>query len=482
MANINTGGSTAGIADVNSDYELQVALSKTITKAGYVAAIAENDDGSLFGSKTVGSLKTSYNDRLQVGLSTPLFNYTFNATAQDTGQLRYVTSTMTTTWTGTGMLLNTSSSTASGNGTMVSTWRQFALNKYGGILFDFELLLTAALLANQEITCGWFPFGTGTAVPTEGVYFKLTNAGLFGFTNFNSSEANVTGLMATAESFAANTVYKISMVVYEHKVFFLRDGVLLANGILDIPVAVGQSTGTGCFPVSTQFRNTAIVSGAPVAQCRITDVAVTQLDANLGLNLPTVQASLGLMGGQGANGGTMGSTALYGNNLAVGAGAALSNTVATGFIGLGGQFAVLPTLTVGTDGIVCSYQNPAGGINQTPRTLLIYGVRIQGVVTTILAGGPVIYAYSLAYGHTTVSMATAEGVAAKAPRREALGIESYATNAAVGTVGGQGIYIQFAQPRVVNPGEFIAVCAKNLGTVTTTGAIVILVTFDAVLF
>ena len=52
---------------------------------------------------------------------------------------------------------------------------------------------------------------------------------------------------------------------------------------------------------------------------------------------------------QGQTGQTLGSTALYTNNLAAGAGAVMTNTTAALGSGLGGQFSALPTLAVGTD-------------------------------------------------------------------------------------------------------------------------------------
>jgi hypothetical protein len=114
---------------------------------------------------------------------------------------------------------------------------------------------------------------------------------------------------------------------------------------------------------------------------------------------------------------------------------------------------------------------------------VIKGVWLKGMVTAVLTGGPVLYLYSLAYGHTAVSMATAEGTSfgtnptTKAPRRIGLGIETYAVGAAAGTLG-QGMFYQFDTPIVVAPGEFIAICAKNVGTVTTVGVITWLVGYD----
>jgi hypothetical protein len=226
---------------------------------------------------------------------------------------------------------------------------------------------------------------------------------------------------------------------------------------------------------------------ASATQLKISDVFVTQLGADPGKAWPHQKAGYGHMISQGQNGGTMGTTALYSNSLAPGAGAVMTNTTAALGAGLGGQFAALPTLAANTDGILQSYQNPAGGVNQTPRNLIITGIRIASVVTTVLAGNatPVIYAYSLAYGHTSVSMATAEtasfnaGPTTKTPRRIALGFESFAAAAALGTLGSpNGVYMAFTSPIAIAPGEFIALCAKNVGVVTTTGVICFHVTYD----
>ena len=68
----------------------------------------------------------------------------------------------------------------------------------------------------------------------------------------------------------------------------------------------------------------------------------------------------------------------------------------------------------------------------------------------------------------------------KAPRRVALGFETFAATAALGVLGSAtGCYMAFNSPVVVQPGEFVQVTAKNLGTVTTGGIITFLVAFDA---
>jgi hypothetical protein len=183
---------------------------------------------------------------------------------------------------------------------------------------------------------------------------------------------------------------------------------------------------------------------------------------------------------QGLAGSTMGTNALFTNSLAPTAGAAMTNTTAALGTGLGGQFSSLPTLTANTDGIICSFLNPIGSVSQRPRTLIISGVHVYSIVTTVLVGGPVINVYSIAYGHNALSLATAEASTTKAPRRVPVGVDSgLVANAAVGVMGNaNGIHLTLANPIVVNPGEYVQLVSKNIGTVTTTGVVTYIVTFD----
>jgi hypothetical protein len=82
--------------------------------------------------------------------------------------------------------------------------------------------------------------------------------------------------------------------------------------------------------------------------------------------------------------------------------------------------------------------------------------------------------FSLAFGHTNVNLGTSEGVAAKAPRRVALGFATWPVGAAIGA-GPQGgaIYRDFGDaPIFVNPGEFVALVGKFIvGTATASQTI-----------
>jgi hypothetical protein len=185
---------------------------------------------------------------------------------------------------------------------------------------------------------------------------------------------------------------------------------------------------------------------------------------------------------QGQDGDTQGSLAMY-SNAAVAAAAALTNTTAAaGNIGLGGVVLVLPTLTSGTDGILLSYQNPVGSVTQPPKTLVVQGIRIFASVQTALTGGPLTLVMGAAFGHTALSLATVETgsfvtATTKAPRRVPLGNFDFVVTAAAG-IGVPSIWMQFLSPLVVNPGEYFAITCRNLGTVTTLGALAITVSVD----
>ena len=81
---------------------------------------------------------------------------------------------------------------------------------------------------------------------------------------------------------------------------------------------------------------------------------------------------------------------------------------------------------------------------------------------------------SAAHWATWVSLATAEGVAAKAARRAVLGFMSWPVGAAIGQGPQSGdIWMDFGDaPVFVNPGEFVQLVGKFLiGTATASQTI-----------
>ena len=172
----------------------------------------------------------------------------------------------------------------------------------------------------------------------------------------------------------------------------------------------------------------------------------------------------------------MGSLATYANSTNPTA-AAPSNTALTANLpgGLGGQGAVTAAAAAATDGIWGSYQVPAGTANVQGRRLVIRGVVVDAVnLGAAVATTATTIQFSLAFGHTAVSLATTEAAAGKAPRRIALGFMTWPVGAAIGAQSQMGaLSVDFGDaPIFVNPGEFVQLVAKFMqGTATASQVI-----------
>lgn len=472
-------GAAGNKALVDANGNLAVTLPQVEAQAGYATINSEVDDGEVFGSRLMRQPTASVYNRLATGTDTIIWSDYFNAAAQNTALWRSAVTTFTTSQTSGYMVMNASSLTTTAAAAIYQTYRTFSMSGGAPLMVEFSEYRAALPATNQQAEVGLYLANLASTpfTPSDGVYFRFNSNGVFGVLNFAGTETVVQLLTSGQVVINDNTTYRI--IIDHYRVEFWGASatsdprVLL--GVIPVPSANGPPFSALSAPFSIRLYNSGTAGSA--TQLKIANTVVLEMDTQSGEAAPHLMSAMGLSAYQGLNGGTMGSTALLTNSLAAGAGAAMTNTTAALGSGLGGQFAAQPTLAVGTDGILCSYQNPASATGQTGRILVITGVTIQGAVTTALTGGNVLYAYSLAFGHTAVSMATGEAIATKAPRRIALGYENYVVTAAVGALGG-GVSRTFLSPITVNPGEFIAIVAKNQGVVTSAGVITFLVTFD----
>jgi hypothetical protein len=300
------------------------------------------------------------------------------------------------------------------------------------------------------------------------VWLEYTSAGLKGVTRYNSGTAVKTDLVATQ---SINQVRHYTIVVGEGEIQFWIDDDLAGTQV--IPVGQGQPFLTSSLPVFIQKYNNGTVGASPNLIARFGDVNVSIMDIATNQTWANQMASWGL-GLQGLNGGTMGSPQVQWANTALPAAAAATNTTAALGAFLGGIFQMNAPATSATDVIVASYQNPAGGVNQTPRTIKLRGIKIDCVNSVAaVATTATTFAVALAWGGTNVSLATAESGSfvagtAKARRIQPLGVISFPVGAAVGAQA-TPIQFDFEAPIVINPGEFVQVVAKILvGTATAT--------------
>jgi hypothetical protein len=488
MSGIRIEGNTSGnVAECDTNNQLRVvgcSPTAVLTQGGAGFMYCVQDEGLSTGAVTANSPEVSDQNRMLVGLDTPLFEYTFSPTAQDTGAWCCLFTTMTMTQGGGSLLLNANSTATATTGCYLRSWRVFTLMGTAGLKVAFNFQVTATPLTNQNFVAGLFTPTSATAEPAEGAYFKYSTSGLYGIVNFNGVETQMGPFVLTplpGGTISPNTSYEFIIVITETDVRFWVGGILM--GTLLTPAANPQPYLTGALPVAMQLFNNGTVTGSPQMQAKVGNLRVTQREVSLGLPFGHLQGGMGLSY-QGLAGGTMGSVASWVNSTFPTA-AVMTNTTAALGVGLGGKFAATCSQAVNLDGILCSFQNPVGSINQPPRTLVITGVRLQGVVTTVLAGGPLVNVHSIAYGHTVLSLATAESGSfasgtTKAPRRIALGTETYAATAPVGTIGSvSGVVMSFEiAPVFINPGEYVALTCDNVGTVGTGGVVLYLVTFE----
>lgn len=488
LAVIDTGSSASGKANVDVNFNLQTNMPGNKadgstqgggnTAAGGAVLLTEQDSGATSGVRQVLAPQSSQDRRLRVGSDMILMNETFNGNTQNTSKWAYTAVTLTASQPGAGTLnFGTVQGTAVTHGAFMRSFQYFPLIGSAPLVAEFSVgQFTAAMIANEEWYCGFaLPTTAGTA-PTDGVWFKLTTSGLVGEIKYNNSLTS-TASLATLASFTVGTQFRLKIIVGEDEVSFWRDGVRL--GALAIPVADGQPIIMASLPVFMQKLCTGSVSNTNTM--RVGDIHVFLSDLDFSKPWPHQMATLGQSGYLGQDGHTQGKTTLWTNSTAPTA-AALTNTAAA-FTGLGGIVAVLPTLTANADGKLITYQNPASSINITGRNLVITGISIQGAVSVVLVGGPVTYAYALAYGHTATSLATGESASfgsptTHAPRILPLGIDTYPVTAAAGTLG-TPVIANFDTPVIVRPGEFLDIVARNIGTVTTTGAITCIIRIEA---
>ena len=490
MAGFRIEGNTSGnTVEVNTANQLKVITeTDAYTNGANVGAfrvMGEVDGGFITGEVILRPQEVDNDYRTRVSQDLILDDEIFNYTAQNTGKHNFAATTMAATWTAGQFTTNSGSITTTTTGVQLSTYAFFPVSGTTTLSLDSELAFSAQPTTNTFIEWGMGVPGGATAAPSDGVFFRLNAAGLQGIVSFNGTETSTGVFPATGGTgtWAYTNNKRYQFIVYQsttEAVFWVNDGtgaVLL--GQISLPAAQGRmSMGSA----SQAFFKHSIRGGAAsgAMQCLVGAYSVRQG----GQNAPTIPSTAGNRSWgsyQGLSGGTMGSLANYANSANPTAAVPTNTTAALG-VGLGGQFWETVSLAVNTDGIICSYQVPAGTVNVPGRRLVIRGVGLMSHVQTVVAGGPYVSQYSLAFGHTAVSLATTEAATTKAPRRIALPAFTQVVTAAqaVSTIVSQpgGAYTDFGDaPVFVNPGEFVQLVTKHIGTAGTTGTVAHVVSF-----
>lgn len=461
MAVIDSGTSSAGKANVDAGFNLQVALPLAPAYMGGVRIFSENDPGTVTGAPYVKSPETSTDYRLRVGTDSVWDSEQFNYVAQNTSKHKYTSTTLTMTWAAGALNTNGGSVTTTGTACQIQTYRHFPLLGAGATYFETTMALSVAMPANVNLDFGGMTLAAaGTSIPTDGVYFRINAGGVYGVLNSNGTES-VSGPFTFTQSI--NVFDKFTIVSTQSEVEFWIDDVLMAH--IDRQAGTSQPHYAASVPFAIRHHHTG-VAGA-VVQAKFGGYSVTLGDMDTQRMWSSTMAGQGLSAIQGASGHTQGQTANNVNST-VPATAVLSNTAAS-YATMGGRFLFAAVAGAETDYALFAFLNPAPTTSITGRNLVIRGVWIETYNAVVaVATTPTVIEWSLGVGSTAVSLATADGAATRAPRRLALGSQSFLVGALAGA-NSERVDINMDAPVVVEPGTYLHIIMRvPYGTATAT--------------
>lgn len=488
MAGIRVEGSTSGnVAEVDAGNNLRVTVPGYSAAGASVgggpeagpAMFSENDPGIATGARLVMSPETDDDFRLRVAHESFLDRETFNYTAQNTGKHIYSNTTMTNAWTVNGMQTNSAGITTINTATLFQTRAWFPVPVASTLYGEFVMAPSVAPIpSNTTVDIGFFIPGASPFAPSDGAYFRFTASGVFGVINSSSVET-VTGALALPGGLVTAERVRYILALEERRAQFWAevDGDTYLLGELVTPASRGALYAAVSLPFAVRHAIGGTAAGSAFSAF-VTDYGVS-LGGMLYADMLGAIGNRTLGSYQGLSGGTMGTLANYANS-ANPTGAAGSNTAAN-VTGLGGQGAINAAAAAVTDFIMCSYQVPAGTTAVQGRRLRVNGVKMSFAnLGAAVATTNTTLALSIAFGHTAVSLATAEAATTKAPRRIPMGYVTWAVGAPIGQVSTpDSVYMKFDNPIYVNPGEFIAGVMKfAAGTATASQVINYHVTFD----
>lgn len=465
MAFLEDGNSTAGIANVDDNFNLQVNLPTDLAQPGYAIAVGEIHDG-IHGYNTAvrRPLRVSTDGRLRAGVDTVQWSDTFNHAIQDTSAYQHVTSTATLALTGGYLVFNAGNSVASAAVARVQTYRTFQLLGSSAMEVGFRVRFAINSQTNNVAELG-LGFAATTVTPTDGAYFKMETSGaVVGVMNRNGVETTTSTLFTPV----ANTVYYLRMIVDQDRLEFYVDAEL--QGVIATPTTDPAITFSRAMPLLMRFFNSSATSSAQ--RMEVSDAIIVTRDLSTNRLWPTSQAGQLLHSISVPRGTTAGQTANFSNSAAP-ASATLSNTAA-GYTTLGGKFQFAAVAGAATDYALFGYQVPASSAAGGNKNLVVRGIRIDTYNTgAAVATTSTILEWGVGVGSTAVSLATTDSATAgtRAPRRIPLGVQAFAIGAAIGAVANT-IDVNLDAPLYVEAGTFLHIILQMpVGTATASQVI-----------
>lgn len=479
MSVIIRSGASGNLANVNSDNELQVALTKNAANAGY-------EQSAFVPGTGVSKVRRISADGLAyTAEARQLLDINWNAASTNwAAKIGTNATTMTKAVTQGYMRLNASAITTTTTGISIYSNR-IVLIEHG---YDYVVQLpvrhanATATNKQADVGLGYYGFAAGQAAAmNEFIGFRwTTTGGLLGVleTSQGGAPTSQTITINSNTPYSDSVSRDYNLVISDDDVEFYVDGVYQGriarpNGSWGILKGVG-------LPLIARVFN----SGAASAACTVDvgPVSVMKMGADDGMPHSTRVAMMGkgswywqpdlttgVVNPYSVPASGTAPTAAVGSNTA----SAANNTAILG--GYVRNTLTGVSATAHTNVLWTAWQNPANptaaGAATNARNFICTGITISPmVVTTLLAGGGFTAAWFVGVGGTATSLATTDAdgttaVAQKAARLIPLPqLTTLAASAAAGTtstdVGGNSHV--FTTPLVVHPGEFLHVGFRTI--------------------
>ena len=455
MALIETGDSSTGVANVDSNYNLKVALPSVKAQAGYVGIAGFADDvGNVripIGASSQGLLGTG---SVQVD-----FEQGFSASAISPSIWSQFLSAMTVGVASNTITLNSANSvTATATARLVS-YRQAKTQRGSDRIIAWRMMLPN-LVTGAVTEIGAFA-ATGITSPTSGSFFRYGSDG-----TLRGVSISVTGAESTTEVIptpSLNVAHDYTIWIMSKSIVFQIDDVVV--GSIPLGDTAPSPVTSESSPFCARLYNASATSTAQ--QVYLHRCVGALYGGTYGYDRQFLAALGGDIGSQGVVGAGFGFLANWANTTAP-VSATLSNTTA-GYTNLGGQFQFTAVSGSETDYALFAYQVPVQTATNQGRTLVVHGINISTFnMGAAVATTPTLLQWGIAHDGTAVSLLTADGASTKAPRRVPLGCQSLPVGLAVGG-NVPDLRVDFRQPLSVNAGNYLHVILKiPVGTATAS--------------
>lgn len=484
---IKNGNNSSGLANVSATYELQVVTPQTEENAGFVQISSEVDSGTVLGTRTVLPLEISDDYRVRVGVDQTLFNMSFEGTIVPTGHFQQVVATATVTQASGFMTVNGGSSTTSGQGVYIRTYRHFPSFGTYPTYVDMWIRETGATSVNVVSEWGLlYLTAVATATPLDGVFFRrLSGGGLRAVINFGGTETEYTIDTTNVPprdgvgTFDPTEVNHYLIAYHNDVIRFWINDVMVAS--IDCPGNQQGFTASSNIPVGFRVINTGTVT--PTAR----QLQVGFINVGIGDQATSKPWSHAMAGaGQGAYQAQVGSTVGptvprsatgsvgWPNSATARAAGTWTATSAPAISALGGIWLTpaISSLTSDADYPVFAYQVPAGTATLPGKTLYITSIRVgEGYASAAAATNAIQLTYIVTVGGTASATNTADATTTVAPRALVVGSHGFLSTAAIGTVS-PGFEVKFDSPLVVPAGTFFTFVCRPFGTVASNTLVV----------